>query len=213
MGNALGEPFYIVDLDTIDHIEKSKRINDLRIYLQRDEFIAKILENTKLDKINTVDIVTPDYAEDLRYVQVQLNFIDNNNAFDEVSLYVEYISSQYQKNEPRRRQRVEGYQYERLFKIKINNKITSFSTRVSLVKPIFRASVKLFAILRNSKNNKTYISTDRTVKYFTCGTGTIAVRTQEEANKLNREACESMPLKHKGMGEACREYKKYKNNK
>lgn len=201
-GTAVGDKYFVVDLDALEYEYRKERMGTLPVYADRKEFFNENIGEYKweYDSENIIAIRAPDIAEDFSVVPIGFSFTKIDNAAHEVSLYAEYKI---------RDGNTIKYRYDKLYTANIHRPISTLYTRVSLYNVHHNYRVKIFVVLKTRKRDKYLISSGREIFLYECSYPRIAVENQKDANRLNRIECENMPEEYKGEGNACREYEKF----
>lgn len=212
MGGVAGDTVSTVDADALErYIELAEifkigklKIEKLPAFISRENFLnyklGKGVWEKEIDKIITLKF--PYRVESFDNFNIELSL--ESVSFKEIYLYVEYKARYIQ----------DTHKYENIFKVSnILNGMQSISARVSLTNVQDDYEISLFLIYKGD-NNKFVVSERKYISQSGCGSEFnywIPVKTQEEANRLNKKECNAAAPNNKLNSSACKEYEKYKN--
>jgi len=181
------EPYYIADPYLFEMQDSANQMLSEQNYKNRSEYLnRKYGINNWVIKESNFKLTAPNIVEHIKAVPLSIDFNSETKTDSVVSIIIEMSGNN-------------RFAYEELAKLKINHSINNYSSRFNIPGNIS------FFVVQTVRLNKVVVSGRKHVKNTACGY--IKVRTQYEANRLNKVICDKAKIKKNER--ACLELEEY----
>ena len=185
-----GEPYYIADENHFELKEYvNKKVTEQGYLSSRQYFDERFGSNNWELRPDTYEIDAPDVVEDIQNIRITIRSTTNREVPSKVYILAELYSNN-------------KYAYVDLTQMTIQPTIKEVATSINIPD-----TVNIF-VVEATINDKTVISGSKQIKKNP-GCGYIRVRTQSEANDLNKKICDKIHHQNKSNEQACIELKKH----
>ena len=186
-----GEGYYIADPSEFEIQDYYKSLFAGQNYISRIEYLNKMYGvNGWVESNYDVNISAPGQVENIKNVRVSIDLTSLGNMQSNVTVIMEKRNNKH-------------FAYHEIIKYKKYPNVNYYATSIKIP-----GTVTIFAVLKNEADQKYLISTSQNIK-FTGHCYYLTVRTQKEANRLNKKICDRVPDHNKKSKRACLELDKY----
>ncbi len=185
-----GDPYYTADEKHFalkDYV--NQKVAEQRYLSSKQYFDERFGSNNWEMKPDAYKIVAPELVDEVQNVRITIRSNAKEVIYSNVYVIAELVANN-------------KYAYIDLAHISKQHRINEFSTSYRIP-----YSINIF-VIGTRVDSKTIISGPRHIKQNP-GCGYIKVRTQTEANTLNKKICDKVPSKNKSSEPACIELKKH----